>query len=142
MAFGFNEDFTKYPLDGLQGVQSEVKATSETSANVYYIPGTPEQNRRYVVTNYMKISGNSMPLEPIPGYNFNLTHKHGGLPSTATLGGVYRFTYSAGGVSPTQEVTVYWSDPSFKPSDYDVVNVHIWYDGLNYRGEASGYNED
>jgi hypothetical protein len=139
MAFGFNEDFTKYPIDGLQGVQSTVTATTETAQTIYYTGSTPVNNRCYVVDNYMKFGGEYMPLEPTADYNFHITHRHRGLPATSTLDGVYSFIYNGKDDSPAQDVTIYWDNPSFAPADYDVVHVHIWFDGINYCGHVDGY---
>ena len=139
MAFGFNEDFTKHSIDGLQGVQSTVLATAATVTNAYYTDTQPANNSRYVIDNYMRFCGEYLPQSPTADYNFHITHRHRGLPSTAVLDGVYSFIYNGRNDSPAQSVTVYWDDPSFAPADYDVIHVHVWYDGMNYCGHADGY---
>lgn len=139
MAFGFNEDFTKHSIDGLQGVQSTVSATAATVTNAYYTGTQPANNSRYVIDNYMRFCGEYLPQSPTADYNFRITHRHRGLPSTAVLDGVYSFIYNGRNDSPAQPVTIYWDNPSFAPADYDVIHVHIWYDGINYCGHADGY---
>lgn len=140
MSFAFNEDFTKYDISGLQGVCSTVSATS-SSATLYTTGVSPANNSRYVIDQYKQIIAEYMPQSPEPYYNFSITHRHGGLPSAATLAGVYSFIYNSADDTPSSDVPIKWTDSTFSPADYDVINLRIWFDGLNWRGEATGYNE-
>lgn len=139
MAFGFNEDFTKHPIDGLQGIQTQISASSSTDAT-YWTGTTPKTNSRYVLDGYRDFGAEYMPSEPSPDYNFHIVQRYSHL-TTARPAGIFTFIYNGRNDAPAQEVDIIWNNPNFQLSDYDVICVYVWYDGLNWRADISGYDE-
>ena len=69
--FGFKDN--KCVALGLQGVEQQEVYTAEEGPSVAFAKNSPQNNVRYVITNYTSILFGMLDTTPEPYFNFNVT---------------------------------------------------------------------
>ena len=127
-------------LQGVQGVCKQIESTAPAGASYFYSTDSAENNCRFLLKNYESVLVGSLPTEPDPDFNFNITIQHTG-GFFGQLDAVFTFldhpTTGQGA-----HLSIKWDNPDFDVSDgYTVIHVHIWHDGINWCGNIDGYAE-
>lgn len=127
-------------LQGVQGVCKQVESTAAEGASYFYVTDNAENNSRFVLKNYESVLVGSLPTEPDPDFNFNITIQNS-RGFYGSLNAVFTFLDYPTSGSGTH-LAIKWNDPDFDVSnDYTVIHVHIWHDGINWCGNIDGYAE-
>lgn len=137
--FGFKDNYCI--ALGLQGVEQQIVYTAEEGQSVAFAMNSPQNNVRYVITNYTSVLFGMLETPPEPYFNFQVTFKNiNGF--YGTIVGNFRMTDDDIAESGNT-IKVYWDNPDFDITDnYTVLHIHIWHDGINYCGHIDGYVEE
>lgn len=125
---------------GVQGVCKQIESTA-ASPNMYgFSSDAVENNCRFVLKDYVSALIGSLPTEPTPDFNFDITMQNSS-GFYGTIAGVFSFadhpTTGSGDF-----LSIKWNNPDFDVSDnWTVIHLHIWHDGINWCGNIDGYVE-
>lgn len=125
---------------GVQGVCKQIESTAAEGASYFYSTDSAENNSRFVLKNYQSVLVGSLPTEPDPDFNFNITIQNSN-GFYGTLDAVFTFLdYPTTGTGT--HLKIYWNNPDFDlTADYTVIHVHVWHDGINWCANIDGYVE-